>query len=522
MSKGIKKVSPVFKTYLQNQPLLLPPSLDELIALHHPARVVNEVINQVNLQPLLSAYSGGGCSSYHPLMLLKVVVYGYMNNIYSSRKLEDACKSDIRFMWLAAMNTPDHNTINTFRGIKLQAALKAIFTQVVELLAAEGLLSIKEIYTDGTKIEANANRYTFVWGNAIKGYKEKMAKQLETMWQYAQSVADTELQDTTPTDFVAIDKEKVKAVVAKIDAAIKDKPVSNPFKQKLNYVKKNYEKNLDKYEKQQAIIGDNRSSYSTTDHDATFMRMKEDHMKNGQLKPAYNVQASTNNQFVVNYTIHQSTTDTNTLIEHLEDYKESYNATPTVATADAGYGSEENYAYLQANEITAYVKYSQFDREQNENIQSKQPFAADKLFYNPKEDYYVCPIGQKMLNIGTYTQKTSTGFKQTITNYQARNCSTCPLNGVCHKSKGNRVIGINHNLNKYKKHVNENLQSDDGIEHRKKRCYDTEPVWGNIKNNHHFKKFMLRGTKKVTVEVGLLSLAQNLRKKATLNQRKAA
>ena len=455
-------------------------------------------------------------------MLLKVVVYGYMNNVYSSRKLEDACKSDIRFMWLAAMNTPDHNTINTFRSVKLQEPLKEIFTQVVELLAAEGLLSIKEIYTDGTKIEANANRYSFVWGNAIKTQKEKMAKQLETMWHYAQSIADKELEDTTPADFTAIDKEKVKAVVAQIDAAIKDKPVTKTFKQKLNYIKKNYENNLDKYAQQEAIIGDTRSSYSKTDTDATFMRMKEDHMKNGQLKPAYNVQASTNNQFVVNYTVHQNTTDTNTLIEHIEDYKECCNTMPDTATADAGYGSEENYAYLQDNKIEAYVKYSQFDRQQNDNIQSKKPFTADKLFYNKTEDYYVCPMGQKMINTGTHTQTTSTGFKQTITNYQARNCSTCPLNGACHKSKDNRIISINHTLNYHKQQVKEKLQSEEGIAHRKKRCWDTEPVWGNIKHNHHFKRFTLRGTKKVTVEVGLLSLSQNLRKKAAINTKKAA
>lgn len=522
MSKGSKTITPVFKDYLQNQPLLLPPSLEELIAANHPVRVVNEVISQINLQPLLAAYRGGGCSSYHPLMLLKVVVYGYMNNVYSSRKLEDACKSDIRFMWLAAMNTPDHNTINTFRSVKLQEPLKEIFTQVVELLAAEGLLSIKEIYTDGTKIEANANRYSFVWGNAIKTNKEKMAKQLETLWQYAQTVADKELQDTAPTGFTTIDKEKLKATVAKIDAAIKDKPVSKTFKQKLNYVKKNYENNLDKYEKQEAITGDNRNSYSKTDHDATFMRMKEDHMKNGQLKPAYNVQASTNSQFVVNYTIHQNTIDTNTLIDHIEDYKQSYSTVPAIATADAGYGSEENYAYLEENKITAYVKYSQFDREQNETIQSKKPFTADKLFYNQTEDYYVCPMGQKMHNTGTHTQSTTTGFKQTITTYQSKNCSTCPLNGVCHKSKGNRIISINYNLNKHKQQAKENLQSEQGIAHRKKRCYDTEPVWGNIKHNHHFKRFMLRGMKKVTVEAGLLSLSQNLRKKAAINTKNAA
>jgi transposase len=512
----------VFKDYLFNQPFILPPSLDELIVSNHPVRVVSHIIEQLNLQPLLEVYKGGGCSSYHPKMLLKIVVYGYMTNVYSSRKLEEACKSNINFMWLAALNTPDHNTINTFRSTKLQEPLKAIFTQVVELLAEEGLLSIKELYTDGTKIEANANKYTFVWGKAIKTNKEKMAKQLEQIWEDTQRIAAIENKDTSPIDFTTIDQEKIKTVVCKIEAAIENKSIPKKLNQKLNYIKKNYEKTLDKYDAQQAIMGEDRNSYSKTDEDATFMRMKEDHMKNGQLKPAYNVQASTNNQFVVNYTVHQNTTDTNTLIAHLEDYKESYNTTPTMATADAGYGSEENYEYLQQNNIETYVKYGLFDREQNETIQSKKPFTTDKLFYNEKEDYYICPMGQKMLNIGTHTQKTSTGFKQTITNYQARNCSTCPLNGVCHKSKGNRIISINHNLNKYKQQAKEYLQSEEGVAHRKKRCYDTEPVWGNIKSNHHFKRFMLRGTKKVTVEVGLLSLAQNLRKKAAINTRKAA
>ena len=445
-----------------------------------------------------------------------------MNDVYSSRKLEGACKSDIRFMWLAAMNTPDHNAINTFRSVKLQDPLKEIFAQAVELLAAEGLSSIKEIYTDGTKTEANANRYSFVWGNAIKTNKEKMAKQLAAMWQYAQSIADKELQDATPTDFAAVDKEKVQAAVAKIDAAIKDKPVSKTFEQKLNYAKKNYESNLGRYEAQQAIIGGNRSSYSKTGPDATFMRMKEDHMKNGQLKPAYNVQASTNNRFVANYTTHPDTTDTNALISHIEDYRQCYDAAPTTATADAGYGSEGDYAYLEQNNIAAYVKYGQFDRGQNETIQNKEPFTADKLFYNEKEDYHVCPMGQKMLNTGTHTQETSTGFKQAITNYQARNCSTCPLNGVCHESKGNRVISINHPLNKHKEKAKKNLQSDEGTAHRKKRCHDTEPVWGNIKHNHHFKRFMLRGTKKAAVEVGLLSLSQDLRKKVAVNAKNAA
>ena len=517
-----RKAAPVFKDYDPQQMMMLPPLLTELIAAHHPSRVVNDVVDKIDLQPLLQAYTGGGCSSYHPKMLLKVVVYGYMTNVYSSRRLEEACRSNIYFMWLAAMNTPDHNTINTFRSTKLQGPLKKIFAQIVGLLANEGLLSIKEAYTDGTKIEADASKYSFVWGNAIKTNKEKMAKQLEAIWQETQRIAAMEHEDKTPTDFSSIDKQKVQEVVAKIDEAIKDRPTTTKFKQKLNHIKKNYENNLDKYEKQEAIIGEGRSGYSKTDEDATFMRMKEDHMMNGQLKAAYNVQVSSNNQFVTNYTLHQSAADTTTYKTHLEDYKGSHHVLPQTATADAGYGSEENYEYLEQNNITAYVKYNQFDREQNSNAQSKRPFAADKLFYNGQEDFYVCPMGQRMHSIGTYQQKTATGFTQTITSYQAKNCSNCPLNGMCHKAKENRIISINHRLNKHKQQAKENLQSAQGVAHRKKRCWDTEPIFGNIKNNHHFKRFMLRGIKKVNVEVGLLSIAQNLRKKATLKVKIAA
>lgn len=521
MAKGVV-LKPIFKAYHQDQIMLLPPSLAELIADNHPVRIVNEVLNKIDIRPLTREYKTGGSSSYHPLMLLKVLVYAYINNIYSSRKIEEAVQQNIHFMWLSGMSTPDHNTINRFRGERLKEPLKKIFTQVVQLLAAEGLLSIKELYTDGTKIEANANRYTFVWGNSIKTNKEKIKQQLETLWKYAQSIAADEIDDTDPSGFDKIDSEKVKDTIEKIDAALKDKPVTKEIKQKLNYARKKWPEALDKYEVQEKILGDQRNSYSKTDTDATFMRMKEDHMKNGQLKPAYNLQVSSNNQYITNYSIHHNPTDTTTLAEHLEQYKKSYGKAPKIVTADAGYGSEENYAYLESNNIEAYVKYNQFDREQNETIQSKRPFAADKLHYNKDEDYYVCPMGQHMQNTGSYIKKTSTGFKQKITQYKATNCEGCPLNGVCHKSNGNRMIEINHNLNEHKIKANQNLLSEEGIKHRKKRCHDVEPVFANIKNNHNFKRFMLRGKKKVSIETGLLALAHNLRKKCSQMIKKAA
>jgi transposase len=504
----------IFKTYNQNQPMLLPPSLDELIAPNHPVRVVNKVIDQLDIQPLMNKYKAGGTSSFHPCMLLKVLVFAYINNIYSSRKIEEAVQQNIHFMWLAAMNTPDHNTINRFRSERLKEVLQHIFTQVVQLLAAEGLLNIKELYVDGTKIEANANRYTFVWGKAIKTSKERIKKQLNELWQYAQTIAAEEMNDTDPTDFKNIDAQKVEQTIQQINEAIKDKPADPKVKQKLKYAQKNWPVNLKKYEEQEKIIGEERSSYSKTDTDATFMRMKEDHMLNGQLKPAYNVQISTNNQFIASYSIHQKTTDTNTLIAHLDAHEKQFKQTPQVVVADAGYGSEENYQALDEKQITAYVKHNQFDRQQNANIQNKKPFSTDKLYYNKEKDCYYCPMGQAMENAGTIRRKTSTNFTQTLSIYKAKNCEGCPLRGMCHQAKGNRTIEVNHHLNQLKQQANERLLSEEGIRHRKKRCWDVEPVFANIKNNHHFRRFMLRGKEKVSIETGLLAIAHNLRKKA--------
>jgi transposase len=504
----------VFKPYSPSQGMLLPPSLDELIPLSHPVRVVNEVIEKVNLEVLEKAYKGGGTSSYHPRMLLKILVYGYVSNVYSSRKLEAATKENIHFMWLAGMQQPDHNTINTFRGKRLQEALKDIFTQVVELLVEEGVLSIKDIYVDGTKIEANANRYTFVWGNAIKTNKEKMKKQLEELWQYTQKVTAEESDQPEPPDFTTISKEKVVAAIEKIDKTLSDKTaVSKKIKQKLSYAKNNWPQALDKYEEQEKIL-DGRNSYSKTDHDATFMRMKDDHMKNGQLKAAYNVQISTSNQFVVDYGIYPNPTDTATLPKHIEQHKAAYKQYPKSITADAGYGSEENFQYLEDNSVEGYVKYPGFDKQQSSRYYKKHPFAAGQLYYNEQRDCYYCPMGQAMNCVGSYQTKTSTGFEQTITRYQAQNCDGCPLRGVCHKSKTNRIIEVNHSLNRHRATVKEKLNNEEGIRKRKQRCYDVEPVFGNIKSNHHFNRFMLRGKKKVAIEIGLLALAQNIRKKA--------
>ena len=218
----------LFKDYCQGQLMLIPPSLEELIAADHPVRIVNMIIDQLDLEMLMGQYKGGGTTSYHPRMLLKVLVYGYLSNVYSSRKLEAAVCENIHFMWLAGMQRPDHNTINRFRSERLKEVVREVFSQVVRLLHESGHLSLQSVFTDGTKIEANANRYTFVWGKRITRGKEKMEQKIKSLWEYAESVAAEELKDQRPTTFEPIDPEQVQQTLDKIHTAIGGKKNDRP------------------------------------------------------------------------------------------------------------------------------------------------------------------------------------------------------------------------------------------------------------------------------------------------------
>ncbi|HNY01766.1 MAG TPA: IS1182 family transposase [Bacteroidales bacterium] len=506
----MKRANVKFKEYAQNQIMLIPPTLDEMIASNHPVRIVSQVIDRIDIDPLMAKFKGGGTSSYHPRMLLKVLVFSYLSNIYSGRRMEAALKENIHFMWISGMNQPDHNTINRFRSNRLQGVLKQVFGKVVELLVAEGLVSLKEVYIDGTKIESKANKYTFVWGRSIKVSRERIKKQLEELWQYTQELTQEELKDPSPATFEEIDAEKVTDTINKINEALKEKPVSKKVSQKLKYAEKNWPKNLEKYDQQEEIL-QGRNSYSKTDPDATFMRMKEDHMLNGQLKPGYNWQISTFDQFILNYSIHQSATDTQTLTKHLGGFRELYGHMPGSVTADAGYGSEANFLYLEEESIRAFVKDNYFDKDQH-GPDKRRPFVSDMLYYNEQQDCYYCPMGQPMTAKGKKKRTDKDGIERIYSYYQAQNCEGCPVRGMCHKAAGNRVIEVNHRLRRLKAKAREMLLSEEGIEHRKKRPCDVEPVFGNVKYNKGFKRFMLTGCNKVEIEAGLLSIAHNLKK----------
>lgn len=505
----------VFKPYNQNQNLLFPPNLSEMIPEEHPVRLVSTIVDKLDISEILATYKGGGTSSYHPRMLLKVIVYGYLNNLYSSRKIENAVKSNIYFMWLAAFEQPDHGTINYFRSSRLKKSIKKIFAEIVLLLVDAGAISLKTQFTDGTKIEAASNKYTFVWKKSVEKYKANLEQQVNSILKEIDLVIEADgTENSVEASPATISSQELGQRIEKINEKIAEKDLDKKAKKKLstkvNNLKKKSLPKLQEYETKLKILGE-RNSYSKTDHDATFMRMKDDHMKNGQLKPAYNLQYSTESTFVTNYSLHQNPGDTATLKPHLEQFNQLYSCYPEEEVADAGYGSEQNYEYLEQNDISAYVKYNWFHKEQSKKF--KQDISrVENLHYNSTADYFVCPMGQKMLPVRKSTRKSELGHKSEITHYRAQNCQRCPMNGACHKQQGSREIQVSHKLRGYKKQAKEKLKSEKGVKLRKRRCAEVEQVFGQIKSNKGFNRFLLRGLEKVSIEIGLVSIAHNIQK----------
>lgn len=242
-------------------------------------------------------------------------------------------------------------------------------------------------------------------------------------------------------------------------------------------------------------------------------------MKNGQLTPCYNIQFSTSDKFIVNYTIGQTTSDTVLYQTHMENYNEQYGHYPDSDTADAGYGSEENYEYLKSKEVKAFVKYSYFHKEQKDKRKKKNPphlnpRNKENLYYNAEQDCLYCPMGQQMPKVYEKRNKTTTGYEQLQSVYRAINCEGCPMRGACHKSKGNREVTINHNLERHKARARENLTSELGRKKRGQRCVDVEGTFGQLKHNKGYRRFLLRGKKKVEIELGLLAVSMNIARMA--------
>lgn len=312
------------------QPQLLPPSLDELIEADHLVRVVNAAIDPLDLRPLLAQYPGGGTSSYHPQMLLKVLVYAYCSKIYSSRRIAAALRENIHFMWLSGGNRPDFRTINDFRGQRMKGVIDEVFAEVLQYLVEAGYVQLEHYFVDGTKIAADANQHKVVWAKRTARYQQRVREQIaELLRQIEQENADeqaeygdADLEERGPAGGGQLDagqlRERIEQLNERLREQQRSKPEAPAAAKALKQLATDCLPRLEKYEQQTETLA-GRSSYAKTDPDATCMRMKEDRgAERPWPKPAYNVQVGTEGQFIVGFSVHDQVGDTGCLIPHLE------------------------------------------------------------------------------------------------------------------------------------------------------------------------------------------------------------
>jgi transposase len=179
MKKGHNKVT--FKPYTMDQPTLMPPSLEELIPADHLVRVVNRVMDELDLEEVLNEYKGGGTSSYHPRMMLKVLVYAYTQKVNSSRQIAKGLRENVNFMWISGGNRPDFRTINRFRSSVMKEGIEVVFGEVLQYLIEGGYVTLENYFLDGTKIEANANKYKWVWAKSTTKYKARLQEKIQEL-----------------------------------------------------------------------------------------------------------------------------------------------------------------------------------------------------------------------------------------------------------------------------------------------------------------------------------------------------
>jgi transposase len=513
-----------------NQVALMPPSYNEKIPADHLVRVVNDAVEKIDLNSLLAQYPGGGRSSYHPKMMLKVLVYAYAEKVYSSRRIAKAMRENIYFMWISGESTPDFRTINDFRGSRMKVVIDEVFSAVLEHLIAAGHVKLEHYFLDGTKIEADANKHKVVWAKKRETYHQRVQAQIKELLKHIEQVNEEEQEEygnddleemggngQTEVNSEALQK-KIDELNQKLRERLKNKKDSTPARKALKKLEGDCLVRLKKYE-QQAEILHGRNSYARTDPDASSMRMKEDRgAEKPWPKPAYNVQIGTEGQFIVGFSVHGRAGDTSCLIPHLENMHNHLGHLPRNIVTDAGYGSEENYAYLEQHQLGNYLKYNTFyqdtHRFRKPELLRKRQFLAENFPYDGDTDEFLCPAHQRLQFQYTSRYTSDNGFVTDRRIYECQACSQCPLKGECTRAKGNRKIRISFRLLEYRRQARTNLTSEAGQRLRARRSTEVEPVFGIIKHNMGFRRFHLRGLEKVKTEWGLVSIAHNMKKLA--------
>ena len=467
-------------------------------------RLLDQIVDEMDLRPLWSAYKRTGRKpATNPVTMLKIMLYANMEGIYSSRDIEKACNRDRNFIWLLnGAKAPNYHEIARFRSIRLAECGKELFYQLVEHLADLGEIRYEHLFVDGTKIEANANKYSFVWKKSTTKYETRLLEKLDKLLP--------ELCERNSV--LSVDAE---SLLTALEAKMTYPAVHGRGKRK-SQLQRDIEtlrallERKEKYAGYQQVL-QGRNSFSKTDRDATFMHMKEDHMRNSQLKPGYNVQFGVEGEYVTGVWICSERSDQLALIPLLEDMENHLGKAYVDVTADAGYESEENYTYFENKDTICYIKPQNYERSKTKKYKSNMAL-RENMAYDAQSDIYVCEQGRMLRAQYTGIRKSKSGFESEVTYYECDSCEGCPCKKRCTKAKNNRKLQVSKRFIAQRARSLERITSAQGKLLRLNRSIQSEGTFGALKQNYAFRQFLLRGNRKVLAELLLLAMAYNVNK----------
>ena len=464
-----------------------------------PVRLTSAQLEELDYEKLYRAYSARGRKSkVDPRVMFKVMVYGYQCGIYSSRKLEEACRYRIDFKWLLEdMKEPDHSTLARFRTGRCVEAMEDLFYQYVKLLEKQGETDHETVFIDGTKLESRAGRYTFCWRGSVEKHLGKVRERVFQLTGMKKKQALREYLDGQREEIVFVHGKGM------------HKSEEQRRWEELDALCKRWEG----YEDSLKIMGETRNSYSKTDPDATFMRMKDDHMQNGQLKPAYNVQIAVNSEYITGVDVFSNRTDFGTLIPFLKQLQHYHGAKYEEVTADAGYESLENYLFLEENGQMSFIKPANYEAQKTKKFKQKIG-RIENMAYDAEEDCFTCAEGRK-LPLRRETSEWVNGHFVTTAHYRCENCRDCPRRSICCQAKDPeqpKEVTLKKTFWEKRAQSQANITTERGIYLRMCRSIQVEGAFALLKTDFGFRRFLTRGKQNVRTELFFLSMAFNWKK----------
>ena len=500
--------------------LKIPLDLEKIIEITDPVYTFNEVMEHIDLRKYYAEkVSIMGRPRYDAEKLLKVILFAFMENGYASlRNIEKLCKTDVRYIWLLdGEKAPSHMTVCNFLGQYVGDKAGELFRDINKYLFEKEGVDLDKLYIDGTKIEANANKYTWVWKksclksrNKVYGYLTDLIKEInEGVLQYMNVRIETR-EEYAIEYLEEVIQQFSKAVGVSADTCVQGRghrktPEQRQYEKLVEYLGK-----LKKYAECIEICGDSRNSYSKTDHDATFMRVKRDYMGNDQLLPAYNMQIGVCDEYIAVVDAKRYASDMDCFVPLMDKVKATYGKYPEYPVADAGYGSYNNYLFCEKHGMQKYMKFTMYDKEIKDEKYRNDPYRAVN-FKKDDDGNLICPEGRKFTYLYDRPVK-GNKYERTEEFYKCESCEGCPHRSECCRGEGDRTIRMNQELTSIHKEVLSNLQSELGARLTTNRSIQAEGTFGSIKWNRSYKRAKRRGIESVILEFTLISIGFNLYK----------